>query len=316
MGGRVAGLGCVAILAIGFGVAACGQGVAGDPAPEQTKTAQQKELLPGTNPYPVQNQYTATTFPFPNDTDPYDCRATGDDQLRTGTPAFNGPATQSPAFAAIPVCSTVDANGVADPHVTKYSHWYMWNECQTNDIRCAHAGALFDIGSANGYVYYVYSMGATAAECDARTGIQFPNGMCAQVEHQFYLQSLQRVDVSWSYDPPGGASADGGVDPANTPWLVLNGNAHPPDGNAPFETGDWLQLWNVVSTYSSTGPYKNEGAATVDAKLATCVPVYALVPAPGSECVNGSYEAASLRPGGIIDYFVAADVYDPMGHDW
>jgi hypothetical protein len=178
-----------------------------------------------------------------------------------------------------------------DPYTTQFTHIYDYNACQTNDLRCQHINDLFAIPKANGFKYLVRKL-------VLNQGLKYyiPTGQ------DFEMIGVQRVDYSWWYEP---WNYEGVTTP---PWQQIDGNSHPPYGSD-GKSADWLQLWNVVYTYQAGGPNGSYPRNNVETTLHTCVTILPMGGTPG----NPQPVSMTQPP---IDFFVAADDFDPIGHPW
>lgn len=214
---------------------------------------------------------------FPDGLGPWDCAA-----------GFIGRTHVSREVEYYGAYATTTSNG--DPYTTAYSHSYNYLACQTNDLRCQHVNDLFSIPKANGFKYLVKRV---AVNLDMKT--YDPTGQ------DFEMLGVQRVDYNWWYEPWNYEGV------TQQPWTQLDGNSHPTYGTD-GKSQDWLSLWNVVYTYSDKGP--NGQGNSVQSSLHTCVTI---LPMQVDSLGNPLPISLTQPP---IDFFVAADLFDPMGHPW
>jgi hypothetical protein len=191
---------------------------------------------------------------------------------------------------AFPTHCQYDANGnpIGDTYCTPYTHGHMFGvDCSTNNLYCQHQQDLWSIPNAHGFKYMV----AQFKYFDPSKGYGVLDSRA------FYLQGIQRVDESywmtpWNYN---GAPA---------PWTILNLSSHPPYGSD-YKSADWLQLWNETWTYSDDpkAPHYLDGGQQIQSKALECVEVWGQNPSSPNLFTR-------------VDFFVAADDYDPTGSNW
>jgi hypothetical protein len=280
--GRVIGVvSWIGGVAMGAGLLACGQAASEAPAREGAA------ITVGVGTTLVENPVT-----FPDGLTPHSCEPI-DSSTRTA---------RYSNYMALHTTGSTDVNGRTDPYTTTFSHGYRWNESWPtwpecgSDSRCEHELDLLggDLDSAHdhitsgqAFIYKVVPIGF-GSECP-RTADSTEPTYCV-LGAAMVIQALQRIDETthwtrpWQYQSPVGAA----------PWTTLDASSHPPMG-ADARSEDWGLLWDVVSTYAAD--------PAVDAQEVHCANIY------GQPAVAGAAPQ-------LIDFFVAADYYDPMGHDW
>jgi hypothetical protein len=306
----------------------CAPGAGGDPAEKVQSTAQPLIVA---DPTPAPD--------FPDSAAAERRRFNCEGSLALYAP--NGPAGNQIVYAPsgedyVALPTTVPDGGSTDPLQTTYTHGYTYGDCaDESSLNCQLAGDFFGIPSANGFKYDVkqilsFSCPPVTATCrPSATGLPcVPQGQCTgtTTEQDWYLESLQRVDQSWSYYPFW-------HDPApNTirPWCIgggcvageaplLDPLSHPPyasagcSGNACYDSADWSMLWNLGWTYSYQEPPivapiippvlppNENGTSAIQSTIHECAAIYVVNAGGGLQ---------------LLDYFVAAERHDPNGHPW
>jgi hypothetical protein len=257
---------------VGFAAVAAACSGAGGEQGTAEKTAAAKDALILGGPTP---------WMFPDSNAPNNCEYGTDDN---GRPIPRSLETFG-VFPTTPGATMPD--GSKDPYQTTYTHYWRWGLCASNDLACQHTTSLFSIPKAHGFKYLTQQL-VTALDPVTKTRTWVTTG------HQYLMMGVQRVDESWWYQPwqYQGVAA---------PWTIIDANSHPPYGSDAM-SADWAQLWNVVYTYGDEGPHGNASAGNiVESQLHTCVTLIAMnadgTPPPW--------------PGTRVDYFVAADDFDP-----
>jgi hypothetical protein len=276
--GRIVTLAC-ATSTLALAVACGGAGGPGEPPQEKTATTQSDLVV--SNPTPIKA--------FPDGYNPPSCQPGSPFAIRTV------PVPREVEFyGAYPTatCTQADPTCNGDPYTTQYSHAYNYLACQTNDLRYQHLTDLFAIPKANGFKYLVKRLTP-----DGGGKFLNPGGQ------DFEMLGVQRVDYNWWMEPWNHEGV------TEEPWVQLDGNSHPADGTD-SKSQDWLSLWNVTYTYGDNGPNGSYPKNSVESSVHTCVTILPMTVDAGG---NPQPILASTTP---IDFFVAADLYDPLSHPW
>jgi hypothetical protein len=168
-------------------------------------------------------------------------------------------------------------------------------------LNCSLESDFFGIPLAHGFKYLVKHIRSFTCDYGGARGTV----RCTPVvysDQEWFVQGVQRVDESWWYKPWNYQTCGAGTCPQ--PWTILNVNSHPNYG-ADAKSADWLGLWNVAYTYSSSGPnWKQTGS--IESEHHQCMMLFAqdIVEPDGTK---------GARP---LDFLVAGEKHDPLGPFW
>lgn len=232
---------------------------------------------------------TADTFPVPN---------AGTYVLFGSTRVYISPDCVGKQIYYIGAIPTTDAtkyyppgSGTVDPYHTAWTNrGFVSGSCASGDLPCQHVADLFSIPKAHGFRYLVKELVFTGADkcIDSSTGGSVACQDGYTTGSQFFLQGLADWDSPWEYLPWSSLGQ-------TAPYNHIDSNSHPSYGSD-YRSADWNLLWNLTA---------RDSAAPVLSKRRVCAEV--MYP------VTSTTGRVAWMP---LDFFSAADGYDPNGHDW
>jgi hypothetical protein len=183
-------------------------------------------------------------------------------------------------------------SGTVDTYHTAWTNrGFLSSACATGDAYCQHQADLWSIPKAHGFKYMVKEISFSGWDkcIDPATGGSVSCQVGSPKGNQFFLQGIANWNMPYELQPWWAIAGQG------APYNSIDSNSHPPYGSD-YRSADWDQLWNLTA---------RDAAYPVLSVRKVCIEVY---------------KPMATAEGGIgyvpLDFFSAADDYDPNGGDW